>query len=135
MKIILAIAALMLGTSALAADYQPLKGTYKVGSKTLIDPPASEPQDTHFYLDLEGNAARNLYKTMKAKAQSAECGEPGDLTKRQGGVQSRWSRAARNITARSASNWARSALYPAWFASRRSIVRRAENVPPHATRT
>jgi hypothetical protein len=87
MKIIVAIAAVMFTASAFATDYQPLKGSYKVGGKTLHDPPDSEPQDTHFYLDLEGNAARDLYKSMKAKAQDGVCGEPGDLTKRSGGVQ------------------------------------------------
>ena len=77
MKIILAIVALMFAAAAAsAADYQ-----------ALYDPPGSEPQDTHFYLDLEGVAARDLYKAMKAKAQDGVCGEPGDLTKRSGGVQ------------------------------------------------
>lgn len=88
MKVILVIVALTFAApSASAADYQPLKGSYKVGGKTLIDPPESEAQDTHFYLDLEGNAARDLYKALKAKAEAGVCGEPGDLTKRSGGVQ------------------------------------------------
>ena len=87
MKLILAVAALTVSASALCADYQPVKGSYKVGGSTLLDPPVSEPQDTHFYLDLEGGAARDLYKAMKAKAEDGVCGEPGDLTKRQGGVQ------------------------------------------------
>jgi len=87
MKIILTIAAVMFAASASAADYKPLQGTYMVGGATLIDPPESEAQDTHFYLDLEGNAARDLYKALKAKAEAGICGEPGDLTKRSGGVQ------------------------------------------------
>ncbi len=87
MKIILAIAALLFASSASGADYKPLQGTYTVGGTTLIDPPESEPQDTHFYVDLEGNAARDLYKALKAKPESGACGEPGDLTKRSGGVQ------------------------------------------------
>jgi len=87
MKIMLAIAALLFATSASGADYKPLQGTYMVGGATLIDPPESEPQDTHFYVDLAGNAARDLYKALKGKAESSVCGEPGDLTKRNGGVQ------------------------------------------------
>ena len=87
MKIILTIGAVMFAASASAADYKPLQGTYMVGGATLIDPPESEAQDTHFYLDLEGNAARDLYKALKAKAEAGICGEPGDLTKRSGGVQ------------------------------------------------
>jgi hypothetical protein len=87
MKLVLVIAAVVIASSATAADYQSLKGTYKIGGATLLDPPESEPQDTHFYVDLEGNTARDLYKAMKAKAESGVCGEPGDLTKRSGGVQ------------------------------------------------
>jgi hypothetical protein len=88
MKTNVLVAALVLcSSSALAADYAPLQGTYKVGGKTLYDSPESEPQDTHFYVDLEGNAARDLYKAMKARAQDGVCGEPGDLTKRSGGLQ------------------------------------------------
>ena len=64
MKIMLAIAALLFATSASGADYKPLQGTYMVGGATLIDPPESEAQDTHFYVDLEGNAARDLYKAL-----------------------------------------------------------------------
>jgi hypothetical protein len=90
MKIFLAIAAVTFAAfavSAPAADYKPLQGTYMVGGKTLIDPPESEPQDTHFYIDIEGSAARDLYKALKAKAEAGVCGERGDLTKRSGAVQ------------------------------------------------
>jgi hypothetical protein len=87
MKIAVLPVAFLFSTAVGAADYQPLQGSYKVGGKTLYDPPGSEPQDTHFYLDLEGAAARDLYKAMKAKAQDGVCGERGDLTKRSGGVQ------------------------------------------------
>jgi hypothetical protein len=87
MKTAVLLIALLFSAAIGAADYQPLHGSYKVGGKTLYDPPESEPQDTHFYLDLEGAAARDLYKAMNAKAQDGVCGERGDLTKRSGGVQ------------------------------------------------
>jgi hypothetical protein len=87
MKTVVAMAMFFFVESALAADYQPLHGDYKLGGKTLIDPPESEAQDTHFYLDIDGNAARDLYKAMKAKPATGACGEPGDLTKRSGGMQ------------------------------------------------
>ena len=87
MKLIALIALLVFCMPIRAADYAPLQGAYKIGGKTLYDAPAAEPQDTHFYLDLEGNAARDLYKAMKTKAQDGVCGGPGDLTKRGGGVQ------------------------------------------------
>ena len=83
----LTIAAFVFSVSAAAADYQPLQGSYKTGGKTLIDAPASEPQDTHFYVDLEGNAARDLYNALKAQARDGACGDPGDMTKRSGSVQ------------------------------------------------
>src|SRR6516165_4202742 len=87
MKLLIVIVSLVLAAPAFAAEYQPLQGTYKVGGKTLIDPPQSEAQDTHFYVDLEGIAARDLYDALKAKPQDGVCGEPGDMTKRSGGVQ------------------------------------------------
>ena len=86
MRMLFSIALVALASAASAADYQPLQGSYKVGGATLIDPPGSEAQDTHFYVDLEGSAARDLYRAMKAKAKDGVCGEPGDLTKRSGGV-------------------------------------------------
>ena len=87
MKIFLAFATLVFAAAAPASDYKLLQGSYMVGGATLIDPPETEAQDTHFYVDLEGNAARDLYKALKAKAEAGVCGEPGDLTKRSGGVQ------------------------------------------------
>jgi len=86
-KTLLAIAAYLVSVSALSADYRPLTGQYKVGGKTLFDPPVSEPQDTHFYVDLHGTAARDLYRAMKAKPEAGVCGMPEDLTKRNGGIQ------------------------------------------------
>lgn len=87
MKSLIALAALTLTLSAAATDYRPLHGTYRIGGRTLIDPPPSEAQDTHFYVDLEGDTARDLYQALKAKAEDGICGESGELTKRQGGVQ------------------------------------------------
>ena len=87
MKVLLATIALVTGTPVSAAEYQPLNGSYAVAGKTLIDAPASEPQDSHFYVDLEGDAARDLYAALKAKPQAGICGAAGDLTKRAGGVQ------------------------------------------------
>lgn len=87
MKLAIFVALLVAGTQCIAADYQPLHGTYKIGGATLLDPPANEPQTTHFYVDLHGRTARDLYEALKAKAIDGVCGEPGDLTKRSGSVQ------------------------------------------------
>lgn len=87
MRTILALLLLTCAARASAGDYQPMHGTYKIGGKTLLDPPEGEPQTTHFYVDLQGRTARDLYDALTAKAVDGVCGEPGDLTKRQGGVQ------------------------------------------------
>jgi hypothetical protein len=84
----IAIVLLLTGAAAASAgEYQPLHGTYKLGGKTLIDPPATESQTTHFYVDLQGRTAHDLYDALDAKPVAGVCGEPGDLTKRSGGVQ------------------------------------------------
>jgi hypothetical protein len=87
MKLVLALASMLGANGTVAADYRPLQGSYRVAGATLIDPPADEAQDTHFYVDLEGSAARDLYQALEVKAVAGVCGEPGDLTKRSGGVQ------------------------------------------------
>lgn len=70
-----------------APKYQPLQGQYAVAGKTLIDPPDSEAHDTHAYFELDGSAARDLWRALKVKAQADACGEPGDRVKRSGGLQ------------------------------------------------
>jgi hypothetical protein len=87
MKIQIAIALTLVATSALCTEYQPLEGTYKIGGKTIFDPPTDEPQNTHFYLDFEGATARDLYQAIPAKPERGICGAKNDLTKRSGNVQ------------------------------------------------
>lgn len=87
MKSAVALAGIALVLSAAAADYRTLHGSYLIGGATLIDPPPTEARDTHLYLDLDGATARDLYRALKAKPEDGVCGAPGDLTKRQGGVQ------------------------------------------------
>jgi len=84
---IAAAAVLAVAAAASAAEYRPLQGSYALGGATLIDPPADEARDTHFYVDLDGSAAHDLYDALKAKPVANVCGEPGDLTKRSGGMQ------------------------------------------------
>ena len=87
MKALLATTLLCIAAGAGGADYPALHGSYRLGGATLIAPAAGEPQTTHFYVDLQGRTAHDLYDALDAKAVAGVCGEPGDLTKRSGGVQ------------------------------------------------
>ena len=86
-----ALAALLLaaaGAAALAASTpRPLTGTYAFAGRTLVDPPQGEPQDTHFLVTLDGEAARELYAKLKAPARRDACIDDGSTTKRVGDIQ------------------------------------------------
>ena len=64
-----------------------IKGTYYIRGKTPIDPPADEPQDTHMLMRLRGQAAYELFNSMKVAASPDECLGNGAMTKRIGGMQ------------------------------------------------
>ena len=66
---------------------QPLTGTYAFTGSTLVDPPPSEPQDTRFVVTLDGAAARDLYRKLKATPRRDACLVDGSMTKRAGDVQ------------------------------------------------
>jgi len=95
MKAVIAIAAVLLSNSALAADYRPLQGEYAIGGKTLFDAPPDEAQNTHLYVDLEGTAAHDLYEALPGPARVGVCGGSKDLTKRSGSVQCTLDKAAK----------------------------------------
>ena len=82
-----ALAAAYCSSLAAAPEYKPLQGQYAVAGKTLIDPPDAEAKDTHAYFELDGSAARDLWRALKVKAQADACGDPGDRVKRSGGLQ------------------------------------------------
>jgi len=84
-----ALAVLILHAAPIGAapQYKPLQGQYAVAGKTQIDPPDSEARDTHAYFELDGSAARELWRALKVKAQADACGEDGDRVKRSGGLQ------------------------------------------------
>jgi hypothetical protein len=82
------VAGLVLVSSfAVAAVYNQLSGTYRIGGKTFYDPPANEPQNTHLYIQLTGDAAKELYQTMQVKPKPEVCGDEGTLTKVVGNMQ------------------------------------------------
>ena len=78
---IAAMLALLMIHPAIAADRNALSGTYRVGGETFYDPPASEAQNTHLYIELTGTAARDLYNAMDAPARPDECTGPKSLVK------------------------------------------------------
>lgn len=82
MRIAIVLVLLSLQVFAIAADYKPLEGEYKVGGKTFYDPPKNESKDTHIYFALTGTAAKNLFDSMKVRSKKDVCMNDGSLTKR-----------------------------------------------------
>lgn len=65
----------------------PLRGTYFLAGKTLVDPPPGEARDSHLYMEITGSAARALYARLKARPMEDPCGNGGETLKAQGGIQ------------------------------------------------
>lgn len=61
-----------------------LTGSYFIGGKSLADSPENEPQDTHYYIHLEGESAESLYKIMKAEPEFDFC--TSSMEKRMGDI-------------------------------------------------
>ncbi len=72
---------LLFSISAYAAERQALSGTYKIGGATFYDPPSTEPQKTHLYIELTGAAARDLYNSIDTAAKPDECTGPKSRVK------------------------------------------------------
>lgn len=67
---------LLLAASAVnssAADWKAVKGTYAVTARNYLDPSNDEQRDSHFRLQLSGDAARDLYQAMKVGESRDEC--------------------------------------------------------------
>lgn len=62
-------------------DMHKLPGQYTLGGETPVDPPADEPQDTHFRIYLTGDAAKTLFNAMKAQAVRDVCVDDGTMSK------------------------------------------------------
>ena len=84
-----ALLAILVTSCALAADYRPLRGEYRIGGRTLVDAPPDEPRDTHLHLFLTGSAARDLYEAMKTRPRRDACSDDGTLVKTAGEMQCR----------------------------------------------
>ncbi len=72
------------------AEYQSmskLTGQYDITGKTTLDPPDSESRDTHFRIYLTGEAAQDLYHSMKVAPVEDMCLDDGSLSKLIGNMQ------------------------------------------------
>jgi hypothetical protein len=88
MKRFIIIMVLAIASSlVMAATYNQLTGSYRIGGKTLYDPPENEPQNTRLYVELTGDAAKDLYQIMKVKPKPDVCDEEGTLTKVVGNIR------------------------------------------------
>ena len=66
---------------AITAERNVLTGTYRVSGETLLDPPASEARNSHFYIELNGAAARDLCNSMETPAKPDDCTGPNSRVK------------------------------------------------------
>jgi hypothetical protein len=70
---LLAFALAALAASSHAAEWQPLQGSYAVTAGNYLDPAAAEPKDSHFRIQLSGQAAKDLFDAMKVPAAKDAC--------------------------------------------------------------
>src|SRR5439155_22074799 len=89
------VATLLLFTASLplaAWEDKLLTGSYNIAGQTIVDPPATEAQNTHIYFSLSGASAQDVYNSMNVQAKPDACRRGGALTKPIG--QMRCTRAA-----------------------------------------
>ncbi len=53
----------------------------------MVDPPDDEPDDTHIYLWITGQAARDIYVMIDSEATQEPCLDDGTLSKQSGNIQ------------------------------------------------
>lgn len=89
-SIVAALALLLPGGTAMAQAPRPerLQGEMLIGGATLVDPPRTEPRDSHAYFTITGEAARRLYNAMRAPVTLDAC-ESGFRLRQQGGLSCR----------------------------------------------
>lgn len=82
MKKLLLIVMLSLSFASFASDpYKNFPGQYTISGKTVLDSPAGEPQNTHIYFRIMGDAAKEMYSMVDAKPERDICLDDGTLTK------------------------------------------------------
>ena len=65
-----------------AAGWAKLEGSYAITARNYLDPGAEERKDSHLRIQLQGSAARDLYRAMRSRDVVDECTK--GLTRRQG---------------------------------------------------
>ena len=62
-----------LAIDSVAADWEPLQGSYAITARNYLDPSDAEPRDSHMRFQLSGDAARDLYFAMKVAEKRDAC--------------------------------------------------------------
>ena len=68
----------------MAGQYKQLSGSYRIGGQTAYDPPENEPQNTLFYVELTGSAAKDMFDQMPVAPVADICADKGTKTKNVG---------------------------------------------------
>lgn len=58
---------------AFAADWKSITGTYAVTAEHYLDPSHEEPRNSHFRVQLTGNAAKDLYLAIPGDPSVDQC--------------------------------------------------------------
>ena len=82
-----ALCSCAVGLAVAASSPGVLTGSFIVSGKTVIDPPESEPRNTHLQLFLSGASAKALYAAMSVKPVEDQCLMDGSVTKFFGGTE------------------------------------------------
>lgn len=69
--------------AAFALEVSKLQGEMFIAGATTVDPPPSEPKNTHAYVTISGPSALRLYQAMRAKPEDDLC-QDGHKLKRAG---------------------------------------------------
>lgn len=82
------VALLLFASAGLASNsFKEFSADYDIGGATLIDAPESEPSNTHIYLRIRGDAAKDMYNIIESAAVRDACLDDGTLTKRAKNIQ------------------------------------------------
>ena len=81
MKILTILSFLLIPLISHSTEYSDLEGNYYIGGKTIHDAPKNEPKNTHLYIKITGNAAKDMYQMIKTKPKYDICLDNGSMTK------------------------------------------------------
>lgn len=68
-------------------DARRLTGTYHWRGATIVDAPPAQARDTHLVLELDGNAARELYERLGTTPVRDACLDDGSLTRQRNALR------------------------------------------------